>query len=203
MRRVGWLILAVLLLGAGCGSGDKKQASDASSTTSTTASAPGATSSTVAPATLAAPNVSATGKDATAPAGSKPAAGGGGASGAQAGAASSNTPTPAAPGTYTYNRTGKATTSAFGDQSLDGPVSLKVDVPVNGEQTMIQSSGEGGTEQVVRFLAEGAYFTRLKQGRGGFSKEFRPDPAVLAVPGVRPSGGHGRGRSRPPTAPPT
>jgi hypothetical protein len=89
---------------------------------------------------------------------------------------------PGAAGQYTYNRTGKATTSAFGEQSMDGQITARFDPVANGEQHSAQQAPEGSTEQSLRFLSEGAYFTLLKQATSGFTKEFRPNPAVLALP---------------------
>lgn len=187
MRRLAGIVLAVSLLAASCGGKDKKESSDAaestttSSTTSTTVgggaggAAGAGVTSTTAPS---GPNASGSGQNATAPAGSVPAgsAGGGG------GSASSDAARPATPGTYTYNRTGKASATGFGEQSLDGPVSLKIDPVANGEQRSLESSSEGEVEQVLRLLPEGAYFTLIRQSTTGFNKEFRPNPPVLAVP---------------------
>lgn len=188
MRRLAGVLLAVSLLAAGCGGKDKKESSDAaestttSSTTSTTAGGgAGGAAGTAATSTTvpSGPNASGSGKNATAPAGSAPAGSAGGGGG---GSASSDSARPATPGTYTYNRTGKASATGFGEQSLDGPVSLKVDPIANGEQRSLESSSEGEVEQVLRLLPEGAYFTLIRQSTTGFNKEFRPNPPVLAVP---------------------
>jgi hypothetical protein len=186
MRRVLGGLLVVSLLGAGCGSSKPKSAAKTTTTsspTSTTAStvADGSGTSTTV---KGGPNATGTGKGAVAPAGAA-AVGGTGGSGGKAGSSGSSAKggvQAAAPGTYTYNRTGKAHTSAFGDQSQDGPVTLKVDPVAGGDQHTVQSAQEGDSEQTVRLLAEGAYFTQLKQSTSGFVKEFRPDPPVLAVP---------------------
>ncbi len=44
------------------------------------------------------------------------------------------------------------------------------------------------SEQILRLIPEGAYFTYLKQSQSGLSKEFRPNPPVLAVPASAPVG---------------
>lgn len=186
MRRLVVLLLALVLIGTACGS--KKKSSDAigsgseeSTTTTTTGGAP-AESTTTTAAAAGAPNSSGTGQGATAgSAGSGATTTTAKSSGSSSSAAASGDGR-AAPGTYTYNRTGTSTSNAFGDRSLDGPVSLKVD-PANGnEQRSVQSSAESSSEQVLRFLPEGAYFTYLKSTNSGLSKEFRPNPPVLAMP---------------------
>jgi hypothetical protein len=181
MRRLVLLLLILSLVGGACGS--KKKSSDASrtgeSTTTTSTSAPTAESTTTTVA-AGAPNSSGTGQGAVA------GSGGGGATTTTAKSSGSSSSASgdgrAAPGTYTYNRTGKSSSNAFGERSLDGPVSLKVD-PANGnEQRSVQSSPEASSESVLRFLPEGAYFTYLKSTNSGLSKEFRPNPPVLAMP---------------------
>ncbi|MDQ1445870.1 MAG: hypothetical protein QOI20_2334 [Acidimicrobiaceae bacterium] len=198
MQRLMAGAVAASLLLAGCGAkkDDSARAKSTSTTGPTTTLAP---STTVDPAT---PNATGTGQGATAAtqksagggqagaAGSRPSSGSSGSgagtssgSGSGSGsAAAAGKVSPTAPGNYTYNRSGQAHTSAFGDQSLDGPVSLKVDPAAGADQHSTQSGPEGSTEQVVRFLDEGAYFADLKQSRSGITKEFKPNPAVLAVP---------------------
>jgi hypothetical protein len=186
MRRVVSGVVLVSLLLAGCGSGKKDTAgpgNDKSTTTTSTTAAPSTTAPTTPPSNT--PNATGSGKGATAPTTAKPAAGSGaGSAGAASSAPSSDpgAPKPAAPGTYVYNRTGKANTSAFGDQTLDGQVSLKVDAPNGSDQHSTQTAAEGGREQVLRFLGEGAYFVDIKQSQQGFTKEFQPNPPVLAMP---------------------
>lgn len=191
MRRLAALLFVLSLLAAACGSdGDTDEGSQdaAREDGATTTTVTDGSNTTLAPAGApTAPNATGTGQGAT--------AGGAGAGAAGAGATTttaksssggSNTNAAgagkAAPGTYTYNRTGKANSNVFGDQSLDGPVSLKVDPPNGDEQRAVQSSSEATIEQVLRFLPEGAYITFLKQTNRGLSKEFRPNPAVLAIP---------------------
>lgn len=177
MRRLA-VVMAVLL--AACGGGDKdKDSASGESTTTTTSTTAAPAESTTTTAAAGAPNASG------ATAGSS-SSGGGGATTTTAKASGSGSTASgdgrAAPGTYTYNRTGKASTNAFGERSLDGPVTLKVD-PANGnEQHSTQSSSEASSEQVLRFLPDGAYFTFLKSTNSGLSKEFRPNPPVLAMP---------------------
>jgi hypothetical protein len=176
-RGLAAVLLAAVLL-AGCGGGKDKKADTASKagSTSTTASTTSTTAATGTSATAASTNGTTSkgsGKGATASPTAKPATGG---------SSANSGPQPAAAGRYTYNRTGKASTTAFGEQSLDGAVTLQVDPAANGEQHSKTTSSEGEREQVLRFLAEGAYFTDLKQSTSGFAKEFRPNPPVLAMP---------------------
>lgn len=179
MRRLAAVLAVVALLAAGCG--DKKKDDSASSsdtTTSTTTSAESTT--TTAAAGSGAPTATGSGRGATAT--TAAATGAGGATTTTAKSGSKPTGSKAAPGTYTYNRTGKSSSNVFGEQSLDGPVTLKVDPPTGDDQRSVQSSSEGSTETVLRFLPEGAYFTFLKTTNRGITREFRPNPAVLAVP---------------------
>jgi hypothetical protein len=199
MRKLGVVLVvaALLTVTAACGGGKSK--SSATATTSTTA--PTTTSSTSglnstgdtapAPAGAGGPTGAGGGAPATAagktgttakPGGSATAATSGtGSSGAAS--ASTTTAHPAAAGHYTYNRTGSATSSAFGTQSLDGAVPLQIDAPNGTDQhTATNPGGGSSTEQTLRFLGDGAYFTDLKQSMSGFTKEFIPNPPVLALP---------------------
>jgi hypothetical protein len=173
-RGLAATLLAAVLL-AGCGGGKDKKADTASKagSTSTTASTTSTTGTNAPAASTNGTTSKGSGKGATASPTAKPAAGG---------STANSGPQPAAPGRYTYNRTGKASTSAFGEQSLDGAVTLQVDPAANGEQHSKTTASEGEREQVLRLLAEGAYFTDMKQSTGGFAKEFRPNPPVLAMP---------------------
>jgi hypothetical protein len=174
--------LVVVLLAAGCGNGDEKDEASAKKTTTTTAVAESTTTSSKVVSNT--PNATGTGKGATA---SGPASAAGGATTSTT-AAKANTSKSgvrlAAPGSYTYDRTGTMHSSVFGDQSLDGPITLKIDPPANNgtEQHAATTAPEGSNEQTIRLLDEGAYFTQLKQTRSGISKEFLPNPAVLALP---------------------
>jgi hypothetical protein len=176
-------LLLLLLLAGACGGGSKHASANKAKATTTTAPAPGATSTTAA----AGPNATGTGKGAvatpqmsTSKSAAKP---------ASPTASNNSTSNPdtglhaAAPGTYTYARTGTSHDSIRGDRSLNGNTSLKMDPAANGDQHSVQSSPDGSSsEQTVRFLTEGAYFTDLKQSTGGFAKEFQPNPPVLALP---------------------
>lgn len=186
MRRLAVLVLALSVVAAACG-GDKEDASDSSAssdeTTTTTLTTESSVSGTEAPT---GPNATGSGKGATAPAAPSGSGSGGGATTTTAGSSSSGSSSSssgvAAAGNYTYNRIGKMTSNAFPERSLDGTVSLKID-PANGnEQHSTQTSSEASSEQVLRFLSEGAYFTYLKRSESGLSKEFVPNPPVLAVP---------------------
>lgn len=183
------LLLALALPAAAtgaCGGGSKHTAAKNSSATTTTAPTGGATNPTAAPS---GPNATGAGKGAvatpqmsTSKSAAKPAS--------PTASNSNSTSNPdsglhaAAPGTYTYARTGTSHDSVRGARSLNGNTSLKVD-PVNtatSDQHSAQSSPDGSSDQTVRFLTEGAYFTDLKQSTGGFTKEFQPNPPVLALP---------------------
>lgn len=183
MRRVVGGLVAVSLLVAGCGSKthktDPAASATASSTTASTAAAGSGASSTSTSTTAKAASKKATGtgQGAVASPTAKPATSSGGGS-----SSSSTTGSFAAPGKYTYNRTGKQTTSAFPEQSLDGQVTMQMDPPANSEQHETTTASEGTSEQTLRLLTEGAYFVDLKQSTSGFNKEFKPDPPVLAFP---------------------
>jgi hypothetical protein len=185
-RRLLGLALALALLAGACGGGSKHASANKATTTT---AANGATSSTAA----AASNATGSGKGAvatpqmsTSKSAAKPVGSGGSGSGTGSGGSTSNPDTglhAAAPGTYTYARTGTSHDSLRGDRSLTGNTSLKVDPVANSEQHSAQSSPDGSSsDQTVRFLTEGAYFTDLKQSTGGFAKEFQPNPPVLALP---------------------
>ncbi|HZQ26289.1 MAG TPA: hypothetical protein VFA94_01210 [Acidimicrobiales bacterium] len=208
MRRWGIVLVVIALLGAGCGGGKGKNAGKASAagssspaTTATTgpvtpnagtggasgggSATTGGINSTGATAPTRAGGATATTAKAT-PGGSTGAGSGANASAnANSGDAgnATNAAHAAAPGRYTYNRTGSANSSAFGQQSLDGQVPLQVD-PASGtdQHSIVNPGGSTSVEQTLRFLSDGAYFTQIKQSTSGFAKEFRPDPPVLAVP---------------------
>jgi len=184
MHRVAGVLLVVALVAAACGGGGKHASAKsaaatgngtAGSTTTSSVVVAGAASSTTAPG---AKNASGTGKGATAPAGSSATT----ATTAKSGSTSTaKGPQPAAPGTYAYDRTGTSHNSISGDQSADGKVSLQVDPVGSGRQHSVQKSPNSTREQTVEFLAEGAYFTDLKQSIGNYTKEFTPNPPVLAM----------------------
>lgn len=183
MKRVAGALVAVALLAGACGSKDKDDKTDAAKsadTTSTTAAGQTPTSTGAAGSGTTVPGsgkATGSGQNATA----TTAKSSGGAT-ATTTAKSSTAPKPAQPGTYTYNRTGTSHTSVFGDQSMDGQVSLKVDPATGSDQHTTMTSPEGTSEQTLRALAEGAYLVMSKQSSNGITKEFRPDPIVLVLP---------------------
>jgi hypothetical protein len=205
MRRWGTVLVVIALLSAACGGGKSgKAASGAKGTTTSTSTTAAPTSTTsginstgaTAPASASA-NANNSAGAGTGGAGGSAGAGGGGAAttattataksgggtNSNASGASTTTAHAAAAGRYTYNRTGSANSSAFGQQSLDGQVPLQVDPPAGADQhSTTNPGGSNSFEQTLRFLADGAYFTQVKQTTSGFAKEFRPNPPVLAVP---------------------
>ncbi|HVF76249.1 MAG TPA: hypothetical protein VM938_14520 [Acidimicrobiales bacterium] len=179
-RKLIALLAAVSLSTAACGGGDKKE----SGATDTTV-APGDTTTTTAAGTgdpLTAGGNPAGGQSGGTASPSSPGAGAAGATTTTAKPANTTSTTrTAAPGRYTYQRTGTA--SGFGgDRSLDGEGTLTVD-PANGNEQHSVTDFVGDTiEQTLRHRPGGIDLLHLRQTTSGVTFEFRPSPPALFAP---------------------
>ena len=178
-RRLIALLVVVASVTAACGGGDKKDdgpAKGGETTDSTMASGDTTTTTAVGGDGGAPVPGGATGGSAPATAGAP----GSPTTTAKAGTAPAGTRT-AAPGRYTYRRTGTRTVGG-GDSSLDGEGTLTVD-PANGnEQHSRTEYVDSSTEQTVRHRAGGIDLLFLKITFSSFTYEFRPSPPVLFAP---------------------
>lgn len=178
-RKLFALLALASVLTAACGGGDKKdQGSSDTTVPETTTTEPGKAGD---PLTAASPG------------GSGQAGSGSPSSGASSSpttvapaAATTTTVRPtattrtAAPGRYTYRRTGTRTVG--NDQSLDGEGTLTVDRPNGNEQHSATSYTESSTEQTLRHRPGGIDLVFLKTTTSGVTYEFRPSQPVLFAP---------------------
>src|SRR5437016_3137118 len=182
LRAVG---VAALVLAGACGGGGHhatatgKVGAGASATTATTGNV-SATSATAGGAGGASPTAGSKATNAPAKAGSSNTA-------ATAGAApkASSPAAGATPGHYTYDVTGSRSGGTPPTTApINGKATLTVD-PAQGtdqHETLVSDDGSGnGTELTLRYLPNGVFLVDLKI-TGQFSKEFRPDPPVMAEP---------------------
>lgn len=178
MKRLGGIVVCMLLLAGACGGGDKKdKEADKGGEPAVEGMAPGETTTS---STLA-------GQAAGATTTTKPGATGGTPGAAGAGAttttrpgssASSGTPRFAAAGGYIVKRTG--TTSAG---SADGEGSLTVDPPNGDDQRTFLSYGEADTtDQTLRSKSGAIELVHLRTQTPFFALEFRPSSPVLFAP---------------------
>jgi hypothetical protein len=185
------LALALAVVTAACGGGDKKKdaagdaASDEGTTTTVAGQAPtgetGAPGSGSAGGSAASPGGAPTGSPATTVA---PSGGGSPTTTAKAGSSPSATSSKtAAPGRYTYRRTGDQTTP-FGPRSLNGEGSLVVQPPNGADQHSATTYTESSSEQTLRHRAGGIdlLYLKIANQQAGSSFEFRPSPPVLFAP---------------------
>ena len=182
-NRLPAVLLALSLVFAGaCGGGDDDEVDTAasSSTTTTEAAAPDAPTGGDSPSTTTAEggpgvSVSAGGGKSTATTAKT-------SSGSGSGSASSGAYKPAAPGSYSYRTTGKASSPAFGEQPIDREDALKVEPPAGSDQKNVRTSQEGSTEQVFRFAPDGVRLVSMKISNRQVTKEFRPNPPAMVLP---------------------
>lgn len=177
-RKLIALLAVASLAVSACGGGDDEKVQGSSDTT-----APDTTTTTTDPGKGGDPLIGS-------PGGSGPAGGttspGASPTTTAAGAATPTTVRPtattrtAAPGRYTYRRTGTRTFG--GDQSLDGEGTLTVDRPNGNEQHSATSYTDSSSEQTLRHRPGGIDLVYLKTTTGGFTAEFRPAQPVLFAP---------------------
>lgn len=182
------VVLAVVM--AACGGGDKKKdaTGDAASEDATTTTVAGQSPT----EETGAPGGASAGGGAVAPGGAPtgspttvaPSSGGGPTTTAKAGSSAPATSSKtAAPGRYTYRRTGDQT-SPFGAQSLNGEGSLVVHAPNGADQHSVTAYTESSSEQTLRHRAGGIdlLYLKIDNRQAGSSFEFRPSPPVLFAP---------------------
>ena len=172
-------IVAVVVLGAGCGG------STTDSAGTTVAVAPGET---LAPGETV-PSASDTVAPGPAPGDATSGQGEGGATATEApGDAVEPEPDaipPATPGNYVYDNTGhtKITGCTLVEDNAPPPSSVRVDAPAGARQQSVRDDGQTGTTTtVLEYRADGAYLVSLAQVTQAFSVEFRPPEPVLAAP---------------------
>jgi hypothetical protein len=179
MRRLLIVALSATLVLGACGGKDKKNvaASDKGATTTTEVSTTSTELAAGGSTTVAPGSKSATTK--------KPATKSSGASGGTStGGGQQSTPAgvkATAPGTYTYKVTGTQQVLTPTPQPIDTTSSMKVDPLQGTDQHTSESGQQGGTEQILRFQADGAYLVDLKLS-GAISKEFKLEPPGLVFP---------------------
>lgn len=205
LRQIKHAVAALLLaslLAAGCSGDDEDEVASSGESATTTSFAAQETTSTLAAlgggggegradettSTLAATAGGQGPAEAPAPAESPtspqaPAAGvvtNNGAASATPRPAGETTPTPVAPGTYTYAVTGSARSSAG---TMDVPPESRLVVhPAQGtDQRQSREAEQGSQEQVLRFAADGTRLVRQTFETPQGSKDFRPEPPVLAI----------------------
>jgi hypothetical protein len=82
-----------------------------------------------------------------------------------------------AAGKYNYRVTGKS-----GTQNIDFTSVLTIDPPNGADQRNSQTTPQGTSDQVLRYLPDGIYLVSLSVNAGIVSKEFRPDSTALTFP---------------------
>lgn len=85
------------------------------------------------------------------------------------------------PGAYTYRQHGTSS-SALGDQSLDGDSTLTVDQPHGNREHSTQRDRGGSTEQVVVGRPNGLFLAEIHLAQPGFDEDFKPARPVLLFP---------------------
>jgi hypothetical protein len=90
-------------------------------------------------------------------------------------------------GTYTYHLSGSSS-SALGDQPVDGNSTLTVDPPQGQRQHSTQRDDQGSTEQTVVAQVDGLHLADIHLSQSGFDEDFRADKPVLLGP-AHPSNG--------------
>ena len=95
------------------------------------------------------------------------------------------------PGSYTYHVHGSSS-SALGDQSLDGDSTLTVDQPNGSREHSTQRDSGGKTEQVLVAHTDGLYLAEIHLSQPGFDEDFKPSQPVLLFPGSAHKGQHWR-----------
>ena len=96
-------------------------------------------------------------------------------SGGQAGSAF------AAPGHYTYQESGTATTP-LGTRDLGGTSDLTVEAPRGNRQQSVAKDRNGTTSQTIVATSSGVYLTDLHISQQGFDEDFRPASPALILP---------------------
>lgn len=177
-HRLAAVVLATVVLGAGCSGGDAKKTTAVGPTTTTTGvttTAPPTTIMSAAGSTTSAPvstTTSASSKATTTTAAPP--------------AAVRSLPSPGltftAPGTYRYSTTGRFT-SALGTQDRSGQATLTVNPPAGTDQRSILQGVGRTEEQLLRSEGGNALVVSLRITDQGIDKEVRPTPPALALPG--------------------
>jgi hypothetical protein len=165
------VLCAVLLIAAACSSGDDD--SDVATRDATSTTAAGAVTTVVGETTVAG---SSGGGSGTTRAPTK-AAGPTAPSGTPAPPpAQAGTKFPAA-GKYNYRVTGTAN-----NQPIDFTSVLTISPPNGADQNNSQSTPQGTSDQILRYLPDGIFLVSLTVKAGLVSKEFRPDGTALTFP---------------------
>jgi hypothetical protein len=93
------------------------------------------------------------------------------------------------PGTYTYRQHGTSS-SALGNQSLDGASTLTVDAPQGDREHSTQRDRGGSTEQVLVGQTGGLFLAEIHLAQPGFDEDFKPAQPVLLFPAGARAGRH-------------